>query len=149
MRFSNSIYIQRPRAEVFAFLATPENLPRWNHAIDAARLVTPEPLGVGSRIEQHRTEPRPATEELEVTEFSADRRLGLRGDLGPLHGVITYDLETADEGTHLTNAADLDASGPFRLVAPLASSRIRDAVADNLRTLKNLLEAGEDHVSAS
>jgi uncharacterized protein YndB with AHSA1/START domain len=141
MRFSNSIYIRRPPSEVFAYLATPENIPRWNHAIASARQATPGPLGVGTRIEQHRTEPRPSTEELEVTEFSPDRRLGFQGVLGPLHGSIAYELEASGEGTNLTNSAELEASGPLGVLAPLAAIRVRGAVADNLRTLKGLLEA--------
>ena len=55
--------------------------------------------------------PRPADEQLEVTELVPGRRLVLAGDLGPLHGTITYALEPTAGGTRLTNDAELEASG--------------------------------------
>jgi len=45
------------------------------------------------------------------------------------------------EGTRLTNTADLSGRGPLRLLVPLASSRVRDAVAANLDKLRGLLES--------
>jgi hypothetical protein len=37
---------------------------------------------------------------------------------------------------------NLQPSGPLRLVAPLAASRVKSAVAANLETLKLILETG-------
>jgi len=42
--------------------------------------------------------------------------------------------------TRLTNQADLEPHGIMRLAAPIASGRVRSAVAANLETLKQLLE---------
>jgi hypothetical protein len=41
----------------------------------------------------------------------------------------------------LTNTMDLEPSGPLGVIAPLATSRIKAAVAANLGTLKRLLES--------
>lgn len=142
MRFSNTIEIRRPSDEVFDYLATPENIPQWNHAIAESERFPAGPIGIRSRIRQRRTAPRPAEEELEVTELMPGRRLVLAGDIGPLHGTVSYELESTSDGTRLTNDADLDASGPFRLAAPLVAGRVRAAVAENLATLKEILESG-------
>ena len=73
--------------------------------------------------------------------FEPDSRLAIRGDLGPFHGEITYLLVPAVDGaTALTNTMDLQASGPTRLIAPLAATRVKNAVAANLDALKQLLE---------
>ena len=77
-----------------------------------------------------------------VTEFEPDRRLSLRGSLGPFHGDVTYQLAPAGSGTALTSTMNLQPSGPLRLLAPLASSRVKSAVATNLDTLKQILETG-------
>jgi uncharacterized protein YndB with AHSA1/START domain len=142
MRFSNTVEIRRSPAEVFSFLATPENIPTWNHAIVESRAEPRGPMRVGTLIEQRRTQPRPAREQLEVVELTDERLLVLEGDLGPLHGTISYRLEPIDIGTRLTNDADLAASGPLRLVAPLAEGRVRDSVAANLQALRRTLERG-------
>ncbi len=57
MRFTNTITIDRPPAEVFAFLAQFENVPRWNYAISETRKISRGPVGVGSRYVQARTLP--------------------------------------------------------------------------------------------
>lgn len=142
MRFSDTIEIKRPPAEVFDYLATPENIPEWNHAIGDAERSPSGPIGIGTRIRQRRTLPRPTEEQLEITELRPGSRLVLAGDVGPLHGTISYVLRPTSDGTRLTNDAELDASGPLRLAAPLFAGRVRAAVADNLATLKGILESG-------
>ena len=141
MQFENSVTIRRPPGEVFAFVADPANIPKWNYAIVSARQVNPGPFGVGTRIQQARSIPRPTTEELVVTEFVPERRLVLQGDIGPLSGTLSYEIQEVPEGTRLTNAADLSGRGPLGLLAPLATTRVRDAVAANLEKLCELLQS--------
>jgi uncharacterized protein YndB with AHSA1/START domain len=141
MRFSNTLTIRRAADEVFAYLARFENLPRWNYAISETRKLSAGPVGVGSRYLQVRSVPRPSEETFEVTEFEPDRRLALRGGFGPLSGVATYELEPTADGTRLTNTMDLEPpTAALRVVAPLATRRVKAAVAANLRTLKGILE---------
>ena len=143
MKFTNTITIDRPPAAVFAYLADLENLPRWNYAISETRKTSDGPVGVGSRYRQTRTLPTRSEEAFEVTEFEPDRRLSIRGALGPFHSEATYLLAPTDDGTVLTNAMNLRPSGALRLVAPLAASRIKSAVAANLEALKQILETGD------
>lgn len=141
MRFSNTLTIRRPAGEVFAYLAELENLPRWNYAISETRRLSAGPAGVGSRYLQVRSLPSPSEETLEVTGFEPDRRLALDGAFGPLSGRATYELEPTADGTRLTNTMDLEPStAALRVVAPLATPRVKAAVAANLRTLKGILE---------
>ena len=42
----NVITIERPREDVFAFLADLENLPRWNPAIEVTTKTSPSSVGV-------------------------------------------------------------------------------------------------------
>jgi hypothetical protein len=68
-------------------------------------------------------------------------RLEVHGDIGVFTATISYLLAPTDDGTRLTNVVDLEsASGALRLLAPLAASRVKTAVAANLDTLKQLLE---------
>lgn len=140
MHFSNSVLIRRAPSEVFAFLANPANIPRWNYAITSTEQVTPGPLGLGTRLRQTRSLPQHSVEELDVVEYVTDRRLALRGDLGPLTGTLTYVLNEVVEGTRLTNVADLSGRGALGLVAGLGESRVSRAVAANLDALRELLE---------
>ena len=140
MRFSNSVVIRRTPADVYNFLANPDNIPRWNHAIGSARTTIPGPLTAGSWLELSRAIPRPGVDRLEVTEVEPYRRLVLRGDVGPLHGTLDYVLQAVPEGTRLTNAADLQASGLAGIFEAVVSKQVRSAVQDNLEVLRSLVE---------
>jgi uncharacterized protein YndB with AHSA1/START domain len=142
MKFTNTITINRQPAEVFAFLAHFENVPLWNYAISETRKIAGGPVGVGSRYRQTRTLPTRSEETLEVTEFEPDRRLSVQGTFGPFPAEISYLLEPTGNATALANTMNLQPSGPLRLVAPLAASRVKSAVAANLETLKLILETG-------
>jgi uncharacterized protein YndB with AHSA1/START domain len=144
MEFANTITINRRPSEVFAFLARFENVPLWNYAISDTRKITGGPVGVGSRYRQARTLPTPSSETFEVTEFEPDRRLSIDGALGRFRAEVTYLLTPAGNGTALTNTMNLQPSGPLRFVAPFAASRVKSAVAANLDTLKQILEAAPD-----
>lgn len=141
--FVNRITINRAPAEVFAYLATFENVPRWNYAIAQTRQVGDEPVGVGTRYRQIRTIPKRTEEYFEVTEFEPQHRLAIRGDIGPFSGDIAYLLEDARTGTALTNTCTLHARGAGALLAPLLTRQVSSAVAANLDVLRQLLERGE------
>jgi uncharacterized protein YndB with AHSA1/START domain len=142
MKFTNTIKIDRPPSEVFAFLSRFENVPRWNYAISETRMISDGPVGVGSRYLQIRTVPTHSEETFEVTEFQPDTRLSIRGTLATFPAELTYLLEPEADGTRLINAVDLHPSGLLSVVAPLTSSRVKSAVAANLETLKHILERG-------
>ena len=67
-------------------------------------------------------------------------RLDVRGQLGPFRSRLFYALDTSPEGTRVTNTVEVELRGPGRLLGRLAVPRVREAVAANLRKLKELLE---------
>jgi uncharacterized protein YndB with AHSA1/START domain len=143
MKFTNTITINRRPADVFEFLAHFENLPLWNYAISETRKVSGGPVAVGSRYQQTRTAPSRSEEAFEVTEFEPARSLSIRGSLGPFDADVAYLLTPTEHGTTLANTMTLRPPGPLRLLAPLAASGVRSAVAANLGTLKQILEDRE------
>ncbi|HET6685630.1 MAG TPA: SRPBCC family protein [Jiangellaceae bacterium] len=140
MRFTNTILIDCRPAEVFGFLAHFENVPLWNYAISETRKISGGAVGVGSFYRQTRTLPTRSDETFEVTQFEPDRRLSIRGTLGPFRSEVAYLLTPADNRTALTNTMDLRPSGTLRLIAPLAAASVKSAVAANLISLKQILE---------
>jgi hypothetical protein len=142
--FENTVTICRAVEDVFAFLADFENIPSWNYAIVETKKTSPGPVGVGTTYRQLRSVPSRSEEGFQVTAFEPSSRLEVHGDIGPFTATISYLLAPTDHGTRLTNVVDLEsASGVLRLVAPLAASRVKTAMAANLDTLKQLLETGE------
>jgi polyketide cyclase/dehydrase/lipid transport protein len=141
--FENTVTIRKAVEDVFAFLADFENIPTWNYAIVETKKTSRGPVGVGTTYRQLRSIPSRSEEGFEVTVFEPTGRLEIHGDIGPFTATIGYLLAPTEDGTRLTNVVDLEsASGPLRLLAPLATSRVKKAVAANLDTLKQRLETG-------
>jgi uncharacterized protein YndB with AHSA1/START domain len=118
MQFTNMITIDRPIAEVFAFLARFENVPRWNAAISETQRISIGPMKVGVRYAQTRTRPTRSEEQFEVTAYEPDRKLAIRGTFGPFSGCFIYELEPMGNLTRLVNTVDLEPSGQVSIIAP-------------------------------
>ena len=79
-----------------------------------------------------------------MTVFEPARRLAMHGQIGPFRATISYGLEATAEGTRLVNNVELDASqAMLRVAAPLATPRIKAAVAQNLGQLRLVLEGSQ------
>lgn len=144
MDFMNTVTIDRPTQDVFRFVSDLENVPKWNYAIIETRKTSDGPVDVGTTYRQVRSVPTRSEETLRVTELEPGRRFAVHGDLGPFAGTLTYEFEDVDGRTRLTNTANLEARGLMKIAAPIASGRIREAVAANLGVLKQLLEHGDE-----
>ena len=138
--FENTVLIARPIEDVFAFLSDLENIPKWNYAIVETRKVSEGPVGVGTVYHQVRSVPSRSEERLEITTYDPPRQLEIRGQLGPFASRLFYALDATPEGTRITNTVEVELHGPGRLLGRVAVPRVRDAVAANLRKLKELLE---------
>ena len=68
----------------------------------------------------------------------------MHGQIGHFRATISYELEATAGGTRLVNNVELDASqAMLRLAAPLATPRIKAAVAQNLGKLRLVLEGSQ------
>jgi LSD1 subclass zinc finger protein len=136
----NTVMIRKPIEQVFGFLPTSRTSP--GGITPSSRLTrSPRgPVGVGTIYQQVRSVPRRSEERFEVTAHNPPRQLAIRGQLGSFPSRLSYALDAVPEGTRVTNSVELKLRGPGRLLGPVAVPRVRDAVAANLRKLKELLE---------
>ena len=141
-----SFRVERPREEVFAYLADLEKAPEWVPDLVSVKKVTEGPVGVGTRYEEVvRTGSRMATAELEVTDHDPPRLFAHRGQGGPSHFTGRFELAQDGAGTLVTHHWSVRMSGVFKLMAPLASGWVRknvDAGVENLRRRLAPPEAG-------
>lgn len=141
IRFTNTIQIERRPAEVFDYLSDLEHIPEWNWAIESTRKVSPGLATVGSRYRQTRSVPRRGEETLEITGLEPGRRIELAGTLGPFGARLAYDVEPDAGGSRLTNSVELEPPGLLGFAGPILGTRVRSSVAENLTTLKRVLES--------
>jgi len=136
------IVIARPRGDVAAFAADPDNATAWYQNITAVEWRTPPPLAVGSRIAfVAQFLGRPIEYTYEVREHVPGERFVMSTAEGPFPMETTYEWADAGEGaTRMTLRNRGEPSGFSKVGAPLVSGAMRRANAKDLRRLKQVLE---------
>ena len=97
--FSSMVVVDAPIERVWTELADIEGQPRWMHEMKSVRLLTPPPVGVGTRGEATvRILGISTTDPVEVTEFTPPHRFAIRHD-GMFTGGGLITLEPGADGT--------------------------------------------------
>jgi uncharacterized membrane protein len=136
-----SIVINRPVADVAAYTANPDNVPKWYVNIKSVEWKSTPPARVGSRIAfvAHFLGKRIAYT-YEIIELT-DRKLVMRTAEGPFPMETTYEWEPVEGGTRMTLRNRGTPSGFASITAPFMARAMRRANEKDLAALKQLLEA--------
>jgi uncharacterized protein YndB with AHSA1/START domain len=144
---NSSVEINRPPAEVFAYLDEVERHGEWQEDIVSSKKETDGPVGVGTRVTDTRRVgpggPRPFT--YEIVEHDPPRRTVFRGVNGPVRPVGTATLEPLDDGTRSRLSLEFDLVGHGligKLVAPMARRQASRTIPRDQQNLKQKLESG-------
>jgi uncharacterized protein YndB with AHSA1/START domain len=143
IRFETGVLIDRPVRAVFALLADPLNLPRWQ---DTVREIRPKSGGargkgstytvvgemLGRRIERT----------MEVAEFEFDSRFAYRMTSGPIKVQGDFSFSPAGSGTRFSLSAQGEPGGVFKRAEGFMTKHMRGQMEANLARLKSVLEAG-------
>lgn len=146
---NGEIVINRPVQEVFDFVADERNEPRYNPGMLRAELLTPGPVGLGSRFRaEMRTRPRPVVMTTENTGYDRPRRLAsiTRLPTMDIEGALTFDPVPA--GTQMRWSWDVAPRGLLKLAAPVVA-RIGARQERAIWTgLKRVLEGQQPPIAA-
>ena len=115
---SGHLVISAPATHVFDTVADSRNEPSYNPAMHDVELLTPPPLGPGSRF-LARMGPNDLEMSVELTEFDRPRRLGscTTSSMMTTSGALTFE-ERAD-GTLMRWDWQVHPHGWFRVLGPL------------------------------
>jgi len=136
--------IARPPAEVFAYVTTPANWPRWHPSSLAVSGDADHPLTVGeSVVEDFQVAGRRGRVTWRVTAREPERLWRIAGEIdGRAAGVVSYSLAPAAGGTHFVR--EFEYRAPNLLFALLnrfsLHARIDAESAQAVRQLKATLE---------
>lgn len=137
-----TVEIARPRAEVAAFAADPDNATRWYQNIKSVEWETPRPVAVGSRVAFVASFlGRRLAYTYEVLELAPGERLVMSTAQGPFPMTTTYEWEdTAGGGTRMTLRNAGEPAGFSKVSAPMMASAMRRANRKDLEQLRAILE---------
>jgi uncharacterized membrane protein len=137
---SNSITIERPAADVFAYVADGMNGPKWRPGILDIDLASGSGLGAIYRQGVKGPGGRRIAADYEITTFDPPRKLAFRAIAGPVQPTGEYTFEDADGRTRLTFTLAVTLGGWKRLVMGRAVQQTMDAEVASLARLKAVLE---------
>ena len=136
----NSISIKTKIGVVFHFLATPENLPKWNYYIQEVHKISSGNNDLGSRFHQIR---KGDQQTFEITEYKRNKLIEFT-TISNSSIKFKRRLKFSEFNSHclLEDEFELDTGHPW-LLQKLLHYKIRKGIKDNLLKLKQLLETGQ------
>src|SRR5688572_3998586 len=128
--------IDKPVQDVFAFVANPNNMSKWNSAVVSLQQITPGAVGVGTRFKSvgeamgHRIEG-----ELQVVTYEPDTKCGFQMQAGPMQMNLTLSFKPVGTGTKLSLNAQGNPAGIFKLAEGVLAGRVKTLMEENLKRL--------------
>jgi len=132
--------IDRPVADVFAYLSDPKNLPEWNALVEEAK-GSESPLRVGSTITTRaHFLGRKIEAVARVTEHLSGEKFTQKAT-EPFPLTISNVFAVAGGGTRVTTIFEGEPGGFFKIGEPILARIVKKQMQAQLDTLKELLEA--------
>jgi hypothetical protein len=144
-----SAEIERPAAEVFAYVTDPARFSEWQKGVVDGHMDGPaddtQPPAVGTKCVTTRRiggASRPSTSEL--VHIDPPRTWGVRGTDGPIRAAVDVLVEPVTASrSRLTISVDFTGHGIGKILVPLVVRReARKEMPDNMAALKQRMEAG-------
>lgn len=137
-----STIIHEPIKQVFDFVSAPENDVKWQYGtLMAARLPDGvDKLGSFFRSIGHLVGRRNQGL-FEVTEYELNSKYSVRSLSGPLHLQTSYSFESVRGSTKISISTQASADNSFQINELLMERKMKKQLKENLRLLKDLLEA--------
>ncbi len=145
VKVDHELVIDRPVAEVYAYLTDIDSLAEWQASVVRVRRETDGPTAVGTRFVEDRSAlGRQVSSTIEVTEHEPDRIFSVRVVSGPVHFRVTHTFEALGGGTRLHVHGEGEPQGLARMAGMLVARQAKREFERDFGRLKELLEARAD-----
>jgi carbon monoxide dehydrogenase subunit G len=133
--------IDKPVKDVFAFVADPNNMSKWNSAVVSLEQVTPGEVGVGTKFKSvGEMMGRRIEGEMQVVAYEPDTKCGFQVNAGPMQVTMIMTFKTVGTGTKISLNAQGNPAGFFKIAEGMMTGRVKTMMEENLARLKLQLE---------
>jgi carbon monoxide dehydrogenase subunit G len=136
----NSVIINKPRSEVFQFVANHENDMKWRPGVLEIERASGEGRGAVYRQGVKGPMGKRIPADFEVTAYEQGSHVAFRTLGGPVRPEGAYRFEDSNGGTRVTFSLNANLRGPQKLMAPMVSKSMKSQV-EALANLKRVLES--------
>lgn len=141
VKIEHSVVINCPVDEVFAFVARPENTPRWQSGMVASQQMGDGPMEVGTVFsEVRRMMGREMDQTMQVTAFEPNRRWSFKSIEAAVAHEAHLTFEDVGGATRINLTSIAHPAGLLRLAAPLIGRQLKQEFVADFANLKQLLE---------
>jgi len=137
-----SVMINKPVAEVFAFVTNGENTTKWQGGVETVQDEGPSNM-VGSRYtEVRKFMGRDMKTTLELTALVPNAKWAAKVVKGPVPYEVMTTFEAVGEGTKMTTHVEGEPTGFFKVAEGMVSGQLEKSLEEDNQRLKALLEGG-------
>ena len=136
-----SVTINRPAADVFAFVADGANAPQWRSGVVDIKLESGEGAGAVYRQRVRGPLRRKVAADYEITTYQPNKKLEFQAIAGPVRPRGGYRFNESDGKTKVTFWLDAELGRVKRLLMGRSVQKSMDAEMKALDRLKEVLEA--------
>ena len=142
INLEKSVHINKPVAEVFAFLTEFSNDAKWQSDLVRSEQTSPGPLGVGTTaLYVQKFMGTELNSNVVVTAYEPPKRFAAKTTSGPVQYDYVLTFEDMGGGTHVTMTFKGEPGGLFKVAEGLVKGELGKGLDRDLAKLKALLEA--------
>jgi carbon monoxide dehydrogenase subunit G len=140
IRIENSVVVNRPPEEVFAYATDVANLPEWQSSALEGRIDGPMQAGATGTVVR-KFLGRRIDSSVKIEEYEPPRRFAVQSTAGPVSFHVRQTVEPDGSGARISIVMEGEPGGFFKLAEPLVERAMRREIEGNFATLKDILEA--------
>jgi uncharacterized protein YndB with AHSA1/START domain len=142
IKVDSSVVINKPIAEVFAFVTDGGNSTKWQGGVEA---VIPDgpPNVVGSKFtEVRKFMGQEMKSQMEIVALEANKTWAAKVLTGPVPYVVTVTFDAEGAGAKMTTTVEGEPKGFFKIAEGMLEGQLKKSLQEDGERLKKLLEGG-------
>ena len=138
INIEKSVVINKPIAQVFAYVTDGSNAPKWQGGLEA---VEGQASSVGSQYtEVRKFMGREMRSVMELTALEPNTRWAAKVVKGPVPYEVSVQFEPSGGGTRLTTRVNGEPTGFFKVAEGMVKGQLEKSIEEDNNRLKKILE---------